>query len=213
MNPIIQIEHSISLVFLLLVISFFLVCILRAYYWKHTKLLFLASFKYRYASQYLRQDNVFTERVNWLTFALLFINFSLLFLINSPNFGLKDFFHVFVLLIVFYLFKYLIIIFSGSLLFIKDIARLTVFFSYLSDKSLAITLTPFLLISYYFSVDVIGLTFPFIFFLGACFYLFKSFWMWRIGTNSFGLSSVYIFLYLCILEIYPFVLITKGFFY
>ena len=75
MNPIIQTEQSISLVFLLLAISFLLVGILRAYYWKHTKLLFLASFKYRYASQYLRQDNVFTERVNWLTFALLFINF------------------------------------------------------------------------------------------------------------------------------------------
>ena len=107
MNPIVQIEQSFSLVFLLLIISLFLVGILRAYYWKHIKLLFLASFKYRYASQYLRQDNVFTERVNWLTFAVLFINFSLLFLINSPNFGLKDFFYVFVLLIIFYLFKLL----------------------------------------------------------------------------------------------------------
>ena len=213
MNPIVQIEQSFSLVFLLLITSLFLVGILRAYYWKHIKLLFLASFKYRYASQYLRQDNVFTERVNWLTFAVLFINFSLLFLINSPNFGPKDFFYVFVLLIIFYLFKYLIIMFLGSLLFIKDITRLTVFFSYLSDKSLAIALTPFLLISYYFTVDASALTFPVIFFLGVFFYVFKSFWMWRIGTNSFGLSSVYIFLYLCILEIYPFVLITKGFFY
>ena len=202
MNPILQIEQSFSLVFLLLTISLFFVGVLRAYYWKHTKLLFLASLKYRYASQYLRQDNVFTERVNWLTFALLFINFEL-----------KEFIYLFFLIITFYLFKYLIIKFLGSLLFIKDITRLTVFFSYLSDKSFAITLTPFILISYYFSFDVSSLTLPFIFILGACFYVFKSFWMWKIGRNSFGLSSIHIFLYLCILEIYPFVFFTKGFFY
>ena len=213
MNPIIQTEESFSLVFLLITISLFLVGLLRAYYWKHTKLLFLASFKYRYASQYLRQDNVFAERVNWLTFAVLIINFSLLFLINSPNFALKDFMYVFFLIIIFYLFKYMIINFLGSLLFIKDITRLTVFFSYLSDKSFAITVTPFILISYYFSVDLSSLTLPIIFLIGACFYVFKSFWMWRIGRNSFGLSSIYIFLYLCVLEIYPFVFITKGFFY
>ena len=213
MNPIIQTEESFSLVFLLITISLFLVGLLRAYYWKHTKLLFLASFKYRYASQYLRQDNVFAERVNWLTFAVLIINFSLLFLINSPNFALKDFMYVFFLIIIFYLFKYMIINFLGSLLFIKDITRLTVFFSYLSDKSFAITVTPFILISYYFSVDLSSLTLPIIFLIGACFYVFKSFWMWRIGRNSFGLSSIYIFLYLCMLEIYPFVFFTKGFFY
>ena len=213
MNPILQIEQSFSLVFFLLTISLFLVGVLRAYYWKHTKLLFLASLKYRYASQYLRQDNVFTERVNWLTFAVLFINFPLLFLINSPDFELKDFVYVSLLIITFYLFKYLIVKFLGSLLFIKDITRLTVFFSYLSDKSFAITLTPFILISYYFRFDVSSLTLPFIFILGACFYVFKSFWMLRIGRNSFGLSSIYIFLYLCILEIYPFVFFTKGFFY
>ena len=186
MNPILQTDQYFSLVFLLLTISIFLVGVLRAYYWKHTKLLFLASLKYRYASKYLRQDNVFTERVNWLTFAVLFINFSLLFLINSPDFELKEFIYIFFLIITFYLFKYLIIKFLGSLLFIKDITRLTVFFSYLSDKSFAITLTPLILISYYFSFDVSSLTLPFIFILGACFYVFKSFWMWRIGRNSFG---------------------------
>jgi hypothetical protein len=156
---------------------------------------------------------VFTERVNWLTFAVLFINFSLLFLINSPDFELKEFIYIFFLIITFYLFKYLIVKFLGGLLFIQDITRLTVFFSYLSDKSFAITLTPFILVSYYFSFDVSSLTLPFIFILGACFYVFKSYWMWQIGRKSFGLSSIYIFLYLCILEIYPFVLFTKGFFY
>ena len=125
----------------------------------------------------------------------------------------KILFYISFLIISFYLFKYLIIKFLGRLLFIKEITRLTVFFSYLSDKSFAIILTPFILISYYFSFDVSSLTLPFIFILGACFYVFKSFWMWQIGRNSFGLSSIYIFLYLCILEIYPFVLITKGFFY
>ena len=72
-----------SLMFFLILFSFLFVGILRAFYWKYTKLLLIAPFQYRYASQYLRQDNAFTERVNWLSFIILFINFSLLLLFNK----------------------------------------------------------------------------------------------------------------------------------
>ena len=41
----------------------------------------------------------------------------------------------------------------------------------------------------------------------------KIYSIYKIGTNSFGLIPLYIFLYLCILEIFPFVLVAKGFFY
>ena len=73
MTPLYQFGPDNSLMFFLILIS----------YWKHAKLLLIAPFQYRYASQYLRQENAFTERVNWLSFLILFINFSLLLAFND----------------------------------------------------------------------------------------------------------------------------------
>tara|TARA_B110000438_G_scaffold84137_1_gene83759 strand:+ start:3202 stop:3843 length:642 start_codon:yes stop_codon:yes gene_type:complete len=213
MLPNTQIEIDNFLVFSLLTLSFFLIGILRAYYWKHTKLLILASFRYRYASQYLRQDNAFTERVNWITFIVLLINFSLLFLYKNNSIYLLEFIIVVSSISFYYLLKFLVINFLGKLLFIHDVTRLTVFFSYLSDKSLAIIIFPLILVLYFLAFDINLILINLVFIVGLIFLLFKSFWIWRVGTNSFGISSFYIFLYLCILELPPFVLITKGFFY
>ena len=213
MLPNTQIEIDNFLVFSLLTLSFFLIGILRAYYWKHTKLLILASFRYRYASQYLRQDNAFTERVNWITFIVLLINFSLLFLYKNNSIYLLEFIIIFSSISSYYLLKFLVIKFLGKLLYIHDVTRLTVFFSYLSDKSLAIIIFPLILVLYFLAFDINLILINLVFIVGLIFLLFKSFWIWRVGTNSFGISSFYIFLYLCILELPPFVLITKGFFY
>jgi hypothetical protein len=213
MIPIYQNSISNSLEFLLLSLLFLFIGLLRAYYWKYTKLLISAAFKYRYASQYLKQDNAFTQRVNWLTFIILLINMSLLFLHQAESLGLSSFFLVFGCILFYYIIKFLIINFLGKLFFIKEISRVTVFFSYLSDKSLALVISPLVLILYFFSFDIAMALLSMVFLVGAAFLVFKLFWIWRIGTKFFGLSSIYIFLYLCILEIYPFVLITKGFFY
>jgi hypothetical protein len=43
--------------------------------------------------------------------------------------------------------------------------------------------------------------------------LLKIFWLWKIGTKAFGLPRVYIFLYLCALEISPLLVLGKGVFY
>lgn len=115
-----QIEIQSSLIFCLIIISFFFLGLLRAYYWKYTKLLILASFKYRYASQYLRQDNAFTERVNWLAFIVLIINFSLFFLFKNPEINLIDFLILVFLILAYYSFKYLTIKFLGNLLFARE---------------------------------------------------------------------------------------------
>jgi len=213
MLPINQIEIENFLVFFLLTLSFLFIGILRAYYWKHTKLLILASFKYRYASQYLRQDNAFTERVNWITFIVLLINFSLLFLYQNSSIYILEFLIVFFSIATYYILKFLVIRFLGTLLYIKEITRLTIFFSYLSDKSLAVIISPIILVLYFLSFDVNLILINIIIVIGLIFLLLKFFWIWRIGTNSFGLPSFYIFLYLCVLELPPFVLITKGFFY
>lgn len=213
MIPIHQFSPHDSLMFFLILFSFLFVGILRAFYWKYTKLLLIAPFQYRYASQYLRQDNAFTERVNWLSFIILFINFSLLLLFNKQILLFEN--HLFFLCLVFsfYFLKFYLIKFLGNLLFINEVARLTIFYTFLSDKALAILITPLILILFYFSINIDVLILYSILFFSIVFLLFKLYWIWKVGTNSFGLSSIYIFLYLCILEIYPFVIITKGFFY
>ena len=213
MIPIHQFSPHDSLMFFLILFSFLFVGILRAFYWKYTKLLLIAPFQYRYASQYLRQDNAFTERVNWLSFIILFINFSLLLLFNKQILLFENYLFFLCLVFLFYFLKFYLIKFLGNLLFINEVARLTIFYTFLSDKALAILITPLILILFYFSVNIDVLILYSILFFSIVFLLFKLYWIWKVGTNSFGLSSIYIFLYLCILEIYPFVIITKGFFY
>jgi len=213
MIPIHQFNPHNSLMFFLILFSFLFVGFLRAFYWKHTKLLLIAPFQYRYASQYLRQDNAFTERVNWLSFIILFINFSLLLVFNKQILIFENHLLFLCLVFVFYFLKFYLIKFFGKLLFIHEVARLTIFYTFISDKALAILITPLILILFYFSVNIDVLILYSILFLSIVFLLFKLYWIWKVGTNSFGLSSIYIFLYLCILEIYPFVIITKGFFY
>lgn len=213
MIPIHQFSPHDSLMFFLILFSFLFVGILRAFYWKYTKLLLIAPFQYRYASQYLRQDNAFTERVNWLSFIILFINFSLLLLFNKQILLFENHLFFLCLVFLFYFLKFYLIKFLGNLLFINEVARLTIFYTFLSDKALAILITPLILILFYFSINIDVLILYSILFFSIVFLLFKLYWIWKVGTNSFGLSSIYIFLYLCILEIYPFVIITKGFFY
>ena len=214
MIPIPQISHANSVMFVVILFSISFIGFLRAYYWKHTKLILLAPFQYRYASQYLRQDNAFTERVNWLTFFILLINFSLLIYINPViTEYFNGYIYVLLFLLIFYILKFLLLKFFGRLLFIEEITRLTIFYSFLSDKALSIIITPLVLILYFFSYNLDVLVLSAILFLAICFVISKLYWIWKVGTNSFGLPSIYIFLYLCILEIYPFVLITKGFFY
>jgi len=213
MNLVDQISTDNSMIFSFIALSFFCLGILRAFYWKYTRLMLIAAFKFRYASQYLRQENVFTERVNWISFLILIINFALIFSFFDISYQSGRISILIFSLIFFYAAKSLIIKSLGKLLLSDEISRLTIFYSFLSDKALAVTITPLVLVLYFFSFDVeINILF-FIFFLAILFLLFKLYWVWNVGTNYFGLSSIYIFLYLCILEIYPFVFITKGFFY
>ena len=79
-----------DIIFVLLTISFFLIAILRASYWKHAKLLFMGVFAQRYANQYLREENAFTERVNFITFLLMTINLSLIGLKFIPQISLLE---------------------------------------------------------------------------------------------------------------------------
>ena len=208
-----KIIYSQDISFILVVVSFLIISLIKGMYWKHAKLFFMGVFAQRYANQYLREENAFTERVNLLTFLLMAINFTLLITKFQATIDLFIIVSVFSLVALFFLLKIILIALLGFLFKVRDIARLTVFFSLLFDKTLGFILFPLVVVMYFFTFEISSI----VLFVSLVFFIIllmlKLFWFWQIGMNSFGLSRVYIFLYLCIIEIFPLLLLAKGFFY
>ena len=202
-----------DIIFVLLTISFLLIAILKSFYWKHAKLLFMGIFAQRYANQYLREENAFTERVSFITFLLMSINISLIILKLIPKTSVLETFSLISGVMLFFIIKIGLILLLGSIFRVKDIAKLGVFFTFLFDRALGFFLFPLVIVLYFFAFNIT----PFLMLMVAIVFIFllllKLFWLWKIGTNAFGLSHFYIFLYLCALEISPLLLLAKGIVY
>ena len=199
--------------FALLLVSFFLIALLKGLYWKHAKLLFMGVFAQRYANQFLREENAFTERVNAITFFLMSINFTLIILKITQPVELLSVGLILVYVSGFFLFKIGLIKLLGFILKTKDLSKLAVFFSMLFDRTLGFILFPLVVLLYFFSFEVSTIVLVISLVLFLILILMKLFWLWKIGTNSFGLPQFYIFLYLCTLEIFPLLILGKGVFY
>ena len=198
-----------DLVFVLLIISFFLIAVLKHTYYKHTILLLKGVFARRYANQFLREDNVFTERVNIITFLLLTINFSIV-LINVLNIeSLFDVFILFLTIGAFYFLKVRLIILLGKLFLLKELSEIAVFFSFLFERVISIIIYPILVLLSFFYYDITQFFLILIGVIVVSILLIKFFWLWNVGVKSFGVSNFYIFLYLCLFEIFPFLLVIK----
>ena len=199
-----------DIIFVLLTISFLLIAMLKSFYWNHAKLLFMGIFAQRYANQYLREENAFTERVSFITFLLMSINISLIILKLVPKTSVLETFSLIGVVMLFFIIKIGVILLLGSIFRVKDIAKLGIFFSFLFDRTLGFFLFPLIILVYFFAFNIT----PFIMLILAIIFiallLLKLFWLWKIGTNAFGLSHFYIFLYLCTLEISPLLLLGKG---
>ena len=199
-----------DIIFVLLTISFLLIALLKSFYWKHAKLLFMGIFAQRYANQYLREENAFTERVSFITFLLMSINISLIILKLMPETSVLENFILIVGVMLFFIIKIGLILILGSIFRVKDIAKLGIFFSFLFDRALGFFLFPLVILLSFFAFNIT----PFVMLIVAIVFivllLLKLFWLWKIGTNAFGLSHFYIFLYLCTLEISPLLLLAKG---
>ena len=199
-----------DIIVVLLTISFLLLAVLRSSYWKHAKLLYMGVFAQRYANQYLREENAFTERVNFITFLLMTINFSVIILKLIPKPSIFEVGYTVVGVMLFFILKMGFMLFLGKIFILKDIARLGIFFSFLFDRTLGIFLFPLVVMLYFFTFKVTATLFVLISFVCAVLLLLKLFWLWKIGTSGFGLSQFYIFLYLCALEISPLLILGKG---
>ena len=199
-----------DIIVVLLTVSFLLIAILRASYWKYAKLLFMGVFAQRYANQYLRQENAFTERVSFITFLLMSINISLIILKLVPKTSVLETFSLIAGVMLFFILKIGLILLLGSILRVKDIAKLGLFFSFLFDRALGFFLFPLLIALYFFAFNISSFVMLIVTIVFIVLLLLKLFWLWKIGTNAFGLSHFYIFLYLCTLEISPLLFLGKG---
>ncbi|KRO63437.1 MAG: hypothetical protein ABR80_00875 [Cryomorphaceae bacterium BACL11 MAG-121015-bin20] len=208
-----NISYNQDAFFILVLLSFLLIALIKGMYWKHAKLFFMGVFAQRYANQYLREENAFTERVNFLTFLLMAINFTLIITKFQAVIDLPTIVSVFFLVLLFFLLKLILIKLLGFFFKVKDLAKLAIFFSLLFDKTLGFVLFPLVVVIYFFSVDISSTVLMISLGLFIILFMLKLFWLWKIGTNSFGLSQVYIFLYLCTIEIFPLLLLAKGIFY
>ena len=208
-----KIPYNQDIIFVLVFVSLFLLSLIRGIYWKHARLFFMGVFAQRYANQYLREENAFTARVNFLTFLLMSLNITLIIvkfenLLSLPQISLVYFF-----VVAFFLLKILVIKSLGFLFKVNDLAKLAIFFSFLFDKTLGFLLSPLVILIYFFTFDISSEVLFFSFGLFILLLFMKLFWLRKIGINLFGLSPSYIFLYLCILEIFPLLLLAKGVFY
>ena len=207
-----NISYNQDAFFILVLLSFLLIALIKGMYWKHAKLFFMGVFAQRYANQYLREENAFTERVNFLTFLLMAINFTLIITKFQAVIDFPTIVSVFFLVLLFFLLKLILIKLLGFFFKVKDLAKLAIFFSLLFDKTLGFVLFPLVVVIYFFSVDISSTVLMISLGLFIILFMLKLFWLWKIGTNSFGLPQVYIFLYLCSIEIFPLLLLVKGIF-
>ena len=198
--------------FIFLSISFCIIGILYAFHKKYAKNFVLCIFGQRYANKYLRDDNVFKRRVNILFSTLMILNISLSIwsFKLSEQAGLMSLIRIILFVALYYVVKYILIWFLGVLLKMKQISEIALFFTTLFDKIFALFIFPLLLLFHFFIIDVKEYSTTLLFSFVLIFLLLKIFWTLKIGIKSFGLSRFYLFLYICILEFFPLLLLYRG---
>ena len=201
-----------NLSFIILTISFCIIGVLYAFYSKYSKELVLSAFSQRYANQYLRDDNVFKRTVNILFNLLIIINLSFVIWSVSPseNYDIIQFLKIIIYTILYYLLKFVSLWFLGHLLKMNQIANIALFFTTLFDKVFALFAFPILVLFHFYVSDITDQTTLIICSFLIFFFVLKIFWILKIGIKSFGLSRFYLFLYICILEFFPLVLLYRG---
>ncbi len=201
--------------FIILTFDLLLIALLKAFYQKFTKQLFLSVFAQRYANQYLKEENAFTERVTFLVTTIMLINVSLFLAktIFGDSLNPFDFWNVFIFTTIFFFSKAIIIRLLGHVFILKALAKLGVYFSFLFDRVMGIILFPIVVLLFFSPINSSPILLVFSVVIIALFLLIKIFWLWKIGIGGFGLSRYYLFLYLCTLEILPLLVFTKVVFY
>jgi len=204
--------QSQNISFIFLTFSLSIIGFLYAFHYKYAKELVLSAFSQRHANQYLRDDNVFKRRVNILFTLFMILNISIFIwsLYPEEETSLYYLFSVLFFTVLYYIIKFICIWFLGVLVKMNQISTIALFFTTLFDKVFALFTFPLLMIFHFFVIDVTEQSSLIIISFLILFFLLKIFWTLKIGIKSFGLPRFYLFLYICILEFFPLVLLYRG---
>jgi len=212
MNAIEFASQTNNLSFILLLISFSIIGILYAFHYKYSKELILSVFSQRNANQYLRDENVFKRRVNIFFNTLITLNIPIFICVAIFNQQLKIhlFLNILFFTCIYYIFKYICIWFIGVLLKMKQIINTALFFTTLFDKVFSLFCFPLLLLFHFFYFEIKELTIFLMLVVFFLFFILKIYWNLKVGIKSFGLSRFYLFIYICIIEFFPLLLVYRG---
>lgn len=213
MEAVKNIELNNELYFLIFVFIFFLLSILKSRYKDLSKMFFLSTFDKKSSAKFLKKDNVFSERVNYIINTILIFNISILLLILKEDYSYSNFLKTLSFVILFYCIKYFIVKLLCNIFNVVELTKFSIFHTFLHDKFFSVIITP-LLIIYFFSIISFNDYIIYLCLIVLCLIvIYKLYWIYKILSNTIGISTVYIILYLCITEIIPFSLIAKGIFY
>ena len=191
--------------------TFLLLGILYAFHFNRLRDIFFAMFSKVHSSKYLREENFFKKRVDLLLFLILILNLNLCIWTLNDEASLFNMILTFIGVLSYYLAKYLFILFLGYSFNASKLAGISASFTILVDKVFGVLLSLILFCSYFFLVDLTDYFIYFIYFLLTLMFLVKTFWIFKLGIKSFGLSRFYLFIYICMLEIFPVAILSKGY--
>ena len=199
-----------NLNFIFLLISYFIISYLYAYHYRVSKALVKSSIAERYAVQYVRDDNIFKQRANFIFNVLLIFNISVSIWNIISNFQGEFFQWALIAFIVgsFYGIKFFMIKFIGLIFLEKQMSNFAIYYTFLFDKLFAITCFPLVVFLYYFTYDLIDYSLYVFLITYTIFFSIKVYWMIRIGRKYFGIPKFYLFLYICLLELMPTLLVS-----
>ena len=106
MEAVKNIELNNELYFLIFVFIFFLLSILKSRYKDLSKMFFLSTFDKKSSAKFLKKDNVFSERVNYIINTILIFNISILLLVLKEDYSYSNFLKTLSFVISFYCIKY-----------------------------------------------------------------------------------------------------------
>lgn len=201
-------------VFVLIILGFALLAFVQVFYKRRLKMIFQGVYARHYASQLLREGNIFNERISIFLFLIYLISFSIFlyegFKIFSLHTGfIPDFiFYLELLAVIFvyWILKAVLIQVSGIIFTTRQRSFEYLLNLFMINLVIGLFFLCILLPMIYLNGKVFfftGLGFLFIMFV---FKLVKGL---AIGFSYTKFSRFHLFLYLCTLEILPLVLLLK----
>lgn len=199
---------------ILLLLSFFLLGFVRAFNNNRLSQSIKALFNISVAQEIIREEKVFFHRANLILTSLHFITFSL-FVYNLSKFlnreeGIFFYFLIVVFIVATYLIKY---IFSKIIFFVfsdHNVSSEYIFTITLYNNFLGIMLIPILCIDYFTDLTFVNILNYMALPTVLLIFILRLIRLTQMG-KLYGVSYVYIFLYICTLEILPLVVLYKIF--